>query len=55
MKKIFGLLLVLAFTFAAYAQAPQAAPFEFEASEQMIPMRDGVKLYTVICAPKGQT
>src|SRR5262245_34172828 len=37
------------------AQAPQAAPVEFEASEVMVPMRDGIKLNTVICAPKNAT
>ncbi|MBI1761990.1 MAG: CocE/NonD family hydrolase [Acidobacteria bacterium] len=35
--------------------AQQPAPVEFAASEQMVPVRDGVKLYTVICAPKNQT
>ncbi len=44
---------------AVFAQAPQPtqqpAPVEFEANEQMIPMRDGVKLYTVICSPKNQS
>src|SRR5262245_5678708 len=30
----------------------QSAAAMFEAIEEMIPMRDGVKLYTVICLPK---
>ncbi len=59
MTKFWLAALFLAFNSWAFAQAPQTAPqpapIEFEASEQMIPMRDGVKLYTVICAPKGQS
>src|SRR5690348_14875230 len=31
----------------------QSGEAKFEAFEEMIPMRDGVKLYTVICAPKN--
>lgn len=40
----------------AAAQATlQAITAEFEAAEQMVPVRDGVKLHTVICTPKNQT
>ncbi len=49
------LLLLVPGTQQTTAQAPQAAPIEYEASEVMIPMRDGVKLNTVICAPKNST
>jgi uncharacterized protein len=31
----------------------QSGEAKFEAIEEMIPMRDGVKLYTVICVPKN--
>jgi putative CocE/NonD family hydrolase len=49
-----ALLVLLAAT--GLAQNPQAAPeARFEAIEAMVPMRDGVKLHTVICAPKNQT
>ncbi|MDQ0248988.1 putative CocE/NonD family hydrolase [Sphingomonas kyeonggiensis] len=37
------------------APAPQAADSAFTFEEAMIPMRDGVKLHTVIIRPKGQT
>jgi hypothetical protein len=33
----------------------QAERAEFSAIEAMVPMRDGVKLYTVICVPKNST
>jgi len=48
------LLILLAATGTAQAaqQTEQASGPAFEAIEAMIPMRDGVKLYTVICAPK---
>src|SRR6185295_19598171 len=36
--------------------APQAEPeVEFERREEMIPMRDGARLHTLIFAPKNQT
>src|SRR5499427_6076809 len=31
----------------------QSGEAKFEAKEEMIPMRDGVKLYTIICVPKN--
>lgn len=39
----------------ATQQQSQAQGAVFEAIEVMVPMRDGVKLHTVICAPKGAT
>lgn len=33
---------------------PTADGFDFERREEMIPMRDGVKLHTVILVPKGE-
>jgi uncharacterized protein len=41
----------------AQAQGQQPAPpadAKYDAIEAMVPMRDGVKLYTVICVPKTQ-
>src|SRR5436190_9416098 len=54
--KFLSLLSLILLVFASQqtnGQAPQAAPVEFEASEVIVPMRDGVKLNTVICAPKN--
>src|SRR4030095_6577470 len=36
----------------ATQQQLQSGAAKFEAIEEMIPMRDGVKLYTIICVPK---
>src|SRR5215510_15729229 len=36
----------------ATQQPLQSGAAKFEAIEEMIPMRDGVKLYTIICVPK---
>ncbi len=44
-------LIVLSTSFAS-AQATQPAGVEFERIEAMVPMRDGVKLHTLIFAPK---
>ncbi|MBL8171337.1 MAG: CocE/NonD family hydrolase [Acidobacteria bacterium] len=57
MKKIvrqsFLVLVVgLLSSLIAYAQAPQPSAVEFERIEAMVPMRDGVKLFTVIFVPK---
>src|SRR4030095_14334327 len=35
--------------------APQASEAKFDAIEVMVPMRDGLKLHTVICTPKATT
>src|SRR5262245_22532145 len=39
----------------ATQQATQSGAPKFEVIEEMVPMRDGVKLYTVICVPKNHT
>ncbi|MDX2029851.1 MAG: CocE/NonD family hydrolase [Blastocatellia bacterium] len=39
----------------ARGQAPQPAPIEFERVEVMVPMRDGVKLHTLVFTPKQMT
>ncbi len=44
-------LIVLSTSFAG-AQATQPAAIEFEKIEVMVPMRDGVKLHTLVFAPK---
>ena len=66
-----SLLVAMAASAALYAQAPSSTPpmtpdipatftpprndYDFVKREVMIPMRDGVKLYTVIAIPKGVT
>jgi predicted acyl esterase len=47
-QKFFFLFLILAFPLAAHAQFEPAA---YSRTEAMIPMRDGVRLYTQIDAP----
>jgi putative CocE/NonD family hydrolase len=48
-------LLFLCFAHAAYSQqAAPETPKDFERTEQMIRMRDGVRLYTNIYTPKNQ-
>lgn len=39
----------------ATQQPAQTEEAKFDAIEAMVPMRDGVKLYTVICVPKNST
>jgi putative CocE/NonD family hydrolase len=56
--RIFRLILLpVAFLFPLLAQAqnqqPPDPPAGFDKIEQMIPMRDGVKLHTIIYAPKS--
>ena len=52
----FAAAFLVWFAATGLAQNPQPAPeAKFEAIEAMIPMRDGVKLHTVICVPKTQT
>ncbi len=58
MKRISKICLLLALltSAAAVSQTPLReahVPDNFTVREEMIPMRDGVKLYTVIVAPKG--
>ena len=40
--------------FNSHSQAPVAANDQYDRQEAMIPMRDGVRLHTVIYTPKGQ-
>jgi len=48
------LALIAPFSQTQATQKPsQTAEVKFEAIEAMVPMRDGVKLYTVICVPKN--
>src|SRR5205807_6198772 len=62
MKRIFcGLRLVLPIIFIAFLSSaslhaqtqPPDPPAGFNRIEQMVPMRDGVKLHTIIYAPKS--
>jgi len=63
MKKAFSLIsaaaLVAMIVTSRTAQATQSAAqtqeAKFDAIEAMVPMRDGVKLHTVICVPKTST
>ena len=49
-------LIVIVFPGVAQAQSePPDPPEGFDKIEQMIPMRDGVKLHTIIYAPKSHT
>ncbi|MEW6128163.1 MAG: CocE/NonD family hydrolase [Acidobacteriota bacterium] len=49
-----ALVALLNVTALAQGAQPQQDA-KYEAIEAMVPMRDGVKLYTVICVPKNQT
>jgi putative CocE/NonD family hydrolase len=48
-------VLLLSILPRAYSQASVAPDDKYDRKEAMIPMRDGVKLHTVIFTPKGQT
>jgi len=51
--RCFVILVLFALSYIpARPQAPQITQVEFERIEEMIPMRDGVKLHTLIFAPK---
>src|ERR1700676_3939056 len=61
-RHLVALLVISAFPFSATPQqsgdipksfAVPTAEYEYVKREVMIPMRDGVKLYTVIVIPKG--
>src|SRR5689334_5464853 len=52
MKKLFQLLIFFSISLTVVAQ--EGLP-EYTRRDVMIPMRDGVKLYTVILEPKGGT
>src|SRR5690348_11290642 len=54
-RKIYFPILLLIFCTPIYSQEPPDPPAGFDKIEQMIPMRDGVKLHTIIYKPKSQT
>lgn len=55
-KLYFPFLLLLIFCTPSYSQdQPPDPPAGFEKLEQMIPMRDGVKLRTIIYTPKSHS
>ena len=56
-KTPFFFLVLLLFSLGALAQQPQQTdpPAGFDKIEQMVPMRDGVKLHTIIYAPKNHS
>ena len=57
-RKLYLFFLLLLITSAPiYSQdnQPPDPPAGFEKSEQMIPMRDGVKLHTIIYTPKSHS
>src|SRR5436190_10417103 len=49
------IILLLLFAAPVYSQEPPDPPAGFEKSEQLIPMRDGVKLHTIIYTPKSHS
>jgi predicted acyl esterase len=54
-KKLFLFLIALSVPLCAFAQQQTDPPAGFEKIEQMIPMRDGVKLHTIIYKPKSSS
>ena len=54
-KTFLSMIALLHLSLSAHAQntQPQDPPAGFDKIEQMIPMRDGVKLHTIIYAPKS--
>jgi putative CocE/NonD family hydrolase len=54
-KRLFLFLLALLLPLCAQAQQQTDPPAGFDKIEQMVPMRDGVKLHTIIYAPKGRS
>jgi uncharacterized protein len=55
MSVVRSLLLLLLLPAAAFAQAPTTRDGRYTRVEQMVPMRDGVKLYTVVYVPTKPT
>jgi uncharacterized protein len=53
--RLFLSTLLALFWLSATAQTPKTAPVLYRKTSVMIPMRDGVKLYTVILTPVGNT
>ena len=54
-KKLFLFLIVFSFPLCALAQQQTDPPTGFDRIEQMVPMRDGVRLHTIIYAPKNRS
>jgi putative CocE/NonD family hydrolase len=56
-RTLFLILVAFCLTLCVFAQQQQQtdAPAGFNKIEQMVPMRDGVKLHTIIFAPKNQS
>jgi uncharacterized protein len=54
MKSFFIPILLLFICATLYAQSDTSVD-KYVCREVMIPMRDGIKLHTVICSPKEQT
>jgi putative CocE/NonD family hydrolase len=56
-RLVFATTLLVLLAAAAWAKGTPAQGQEarYEAQEVMVPMRDGVKLHTVICVPKNQS
>ena len=54
-KRIPLFLFVFLLPLCAFAQQQTDPPAGFEKIEQMVPMRDGVRLHTIIYAPKTQS
>jgi len=56
-RTLFLILVAFCLALCVFAQQPQQtdAPAGFNKIEQMVPMRDGVKLHTIIFAPKNQS
>ena len=56
-KRLFLFLIVTLLPLYAFSQQPQQTdpPAGFDKIEQMVPMRDGVKLHTIIYAPKNHS
>ena len=54
-KKLFLFVLVVSIPLCARAQQQTDPPAGFEKIEQMVPMRDGVKLHTIIYKPKSSS
>ena len=67
MKRLFVALILLVIARASWSQSPASTPdiptrfdlpnngYDYTKEVVMIPMRDGVKLYTVLVIPKGAT
>ena len=55
MTKIIVILFLVALPVSAQTSQPPDPPEGFDKVEQMVPMRDGVKLHTIIYSPKAHT